>query len=85
MARGVNERRGGRTRLSSKHQVTIPVDALRRAGLNIGDMLRAEALGPGEIRLVREQDSVDRFAGALTGAYADGYLDDLRREWRRRS
>jgi hypothetical protein len=24
---------------------------------------------------------VDQVAGALTGAYSDGYLDDLREDW----
>lgn len=75
-------RRRGYTRVSAKNQVTIPQDALVRAGLQIGDRLRAEARGPGELILVREDDPVDRFAGALTGAYAPDHLDELRREWR---
>jgi bifunctional DNA-binding transcriptional regulator/antitoxin component of YhaV-PrlF toxin-antitoxin module len=74
-------RRRGRTRISAKHQVTIPVDALSGAGLRIGDRLRAEVRGPGEITLVREDDPLERFAGALTGVYPDDYLDELRREW----
>lgn len=74
-------RRRGRTRISAKHQVTIPVDALTGAGLKIGDRLRAEVRGPGQITLVREEDPIERFAGALTGVYPDGYLEDLRGEW----
>ncbi len=74
-------RRRGRTRISAKHQVTIPVDALARAGLKIGDRLRADVSGPGQITFVREEDPLERFAGALTGVYPDGYLEDLRREW----
>lgn len=76
-----HNRRRGRTRISRKHQVTLPVDALTAAGLKIGDRLRADVSGPGRITLVREEDPLDRFAGALTGIYPDGYLDDLRREW----
>jgi hypothetical protein len=48
----------------------------------VGDRLRAEAGRPGELILVREEDPVDRFAGALTGAFAADELDELRREWR---
>jgi bifunctional DNA-binding transcriptional regulator/antitoxin component of YhaV-PrlF toxin-antitoxin module len=64
--------------VSAKNQVTIPQDALVRAGLKVGDRLRAEAGRPGELILVREEDPVDRFAGAL----GPGHLDELRREWR---
>jgi bifunctional DNA-binding transcriptional regulator/antitoxin component of YhaV-PrlF toxin-antitoxin module len=75
-------RRRGYTTVSSKNQITIPQDALLRAGLRVGDRLRAEVRGPGELILVREDDPVSRFAGALTGAYAASHLDELRREWR---
>ena len=74
-------RRRGYTTVSSKNQVTIPQDALLKAGLRVGDRLRAEARGPGELVLVREDDPTDRFAGALTGVYTADYLDELRREW----
>lgn len=76
------QRRRGYTRVSAKHQVTIPIDALAQAGLRAGDRLRAEARGPGEVVLVRELDPVARFAGALTDVYPAGELDELRREWR---
>lgn len=68
--------------MSAKNQVTIPKDALVRAGLKVGDRLRAEVGRPGELILVREEDPVDRFAGALTSAFAPDHLDELRREWR---
>lgn len=74
-------RRRGRTTISTKNQVTLPVEALTGAGLKVGDRLRADVSGPGRIILVKEDDPLERFAGALTGIYADGYLDDLRREW----
>jgi bifunctional DNA-binding transcriptional regulator/antitoxin component of YhaV-PrlF toxin-antitoxin module len=73
--------RRGRTTISAKNQVTLPVDALARAGLRAGDRLRADVAGPGRITLIREEDPVERFAGALSGVYPDGYLDELRREW----
>ena len=74
-------RRRGYTHVSAKHQVTIPMDALAQAGLRAGDRLRAEVRGPGEIALVREDDPLTRFAGALTDVYPTGYLDELRLEW----
>jgi bifunctional DNA-binding transcriptional regulator/antitoxin component of YhaV-PrlF toxin-antitoxin module len=74
-------RRPGRSRISSKNQVTVPVDALRRAGLRPGDRVRIDARGPGELALVREPDVLAAFAGSLPGVYPPGYLDQLRREW----
>ncbi len=74
-------RRAGRTRVSAKNQVTIPVEALRGAGIRIGDVLRAEVRGPGEVALVRDDDPLARLAGALTGVYEPGELDRLRDEW----
>lgn len=75
-------RRRGRTRISSKHQVTLPVAALRDAGLKPGDELRVEAEGPGRVVLVREDDVIARYAGDLTGVYKPGELERLRDEWR---
>lgn len=75
-------RRRGRTRISSKHQVTLPVAALRDAGLKPGDKLRVEAEGPGRVVLVREDDVIARYAGDLTGVYKPGELERLRDEWR---
>jgi bifunctional DNA-binding transcriptional regulator/antitoxin component of YhaV-PrlF toxin-antitoxin module len=72
----------GQTRISAKNQATIPVAALRRAGLKSGDELRVEAAGPGRIVLVRAADAIARHAGRLTGVYPPGYLAGLRREWR---
>jgi bifunctional DNA-binding transcriptional regulator/antitoxin component of YhaV-PrlF toxin-antitoxin module len=75
-------RRRGYTRVSAKHQVTIPIDALAQAGLKAGDRLRAEVRGPGEVVLVREDDPLTQFAGALTDVYPAGELEELRHGWR---
>lgn len=67
--------------MSTKHQVTIPVAALRAAGVEPGERLVATALGPGRIVLEREADVLERFAGALPGVYEPGELEHLRDEW----
>lgn len=78
----VKKRRRGTSRISAKHQITIPAEALRAAGLEVGERVVAHADGPGRVVLSREADVVDDFAGALTGVYEDGELDRLRDEWR---
>ncbi len=77
----VRNRRRGATRISSKHQITIPADALRAAGLEIGDRVVARADGAGRVVLEREHDILAEFAGTMTGAYTANELDDLRQEW----
>lgn len=77
-----NRRHRGFTRITSKNQVTLPVSTLGDAGLGPGDVLMAVADGPGRVLLISEEDALKRFAGALTGTYHEGYLDELRREWR---
>ena len=67
--------------VTSKGQVTLPVEALLRAGIRTGDTLRAEVRGPGEVLLVRDTDPVGQYAGALTGVYPADGLDELRDEW----
>jgi AbrB family looped-hinge helix DNA binding protein len=71
------------SRVSRKHQVTIPVRILREAGLAAGDDVIVRAVGTGRIVLERSDDLVRRFAGSLpAGTYPPGHLDELRREWR---
>ena len=68
--------------ISRKNQVTLPVDALRAAGLEPGDDVRVQAVGPGRLELARTADLVDEFAGIFDASvYPDGYLEKLRREW----
>lgn len=77
----VKKRRRGTTRVSSKHQVTIPTDALKAAGIEVGDRLVARAAGPGQVVFEREADVLAELAGALTGTYGPDELAGLRDEW----
>lgn len=74
-------RRKGFTRVSSKNQVTLPIDVLVTAGVRPGDSLMVEAKGTGEIVLRREEDPLDRYIGSMTGMFPPNYLRDLRDEW----
>lgn len=76
-------RRRGHTRVSRQHQVTLPVDAMRGAGLRPGDRVKATSPAPGIVVLEREDDPLEALAGDLTGVYETGQLDRLRDEWRR--
>jgi bifunctional DNA-binding transcriptional regulator/antitoxin component of YhaV-PrlF toxin-antitoxin module len=65
-------------RISSKHQVTLPVAALERAGLKEGDEVAIESDGVDRIVVRRiEQDSKSAL-GVFDGLYEPGYLDRLR-------
>ena len=80
--REVRKRRRGFTRISAKHQATIPVQALKEAGLKPGDEVRVVAAGRGRLVLERDTNVVERHAGSLRGVYAPSELEALRDEWR---
>lgn len=72
-----------RTRISSKHQVTIPAGAFHAAGLAAGDTLRVEADGTGRVVLTRVEELLDRYAGCIdTGGALRASAEGLRDEWR---
>jgi bifunctional DNA-binding transcriptional regulator/antitoxin component of YhaV-PrlF toxin-antitoxin module len=73
----------GQTKVSAKNQVTIPVSALRDAGVRTGDLLKVEADGAGRLVLTR----VDELLGGYSGRFASGgsfgkAVEGLREEWR---
>ena len=72
----------GQTRISAKHQVTIPLNAFTDAGFNPGDAVMAEAIGPGRVVLTRTDALLDEFSGALstTGEWRKA-VEQLRGEW----
>jgi len=75
-------RGAGRSRVSSKHQITIPSGAFSEAGLREGDVVRVEAQGRGRVVVARVEDLVDEYAGCLsTGGELGRTVRGLRREW----
>ncbi|MBC8363953.1 MAG: AbrB/MazE/SpoVT family DNA-binding domain-containing protein [Actinobacteria bacterium] len=68
-------------KVSSKNQITIPVDALAATGIGAGDRLVVSADGAGRIVLETERNPIREFAGAMTGCWEPGELDRLREEW----
>ena len=71
------------TRVSSKHQVTIPASPFRKAGFGGGGTLRVEAEGAGRVVLTRIDELIDRYSGCLdTGGDLRERVEGLREEWR---
>jgi AbrB family looped-hinge helix DNA binding protein len=70
-------------KVSSKNQVTLPVEAMRAAGLHPGDEVIVRPVGDGEVLVAARGSRVRRHAGIATGIYQTGELDRLRDEWER--
>lgn len=77
------KRRRGFTRVSRKHHVTIPVDALRAANLGPGDELQVTVDADGRLVLSRVDDPVVALIGSAPGLPAATDLEALRDEWQR--
>ncbi|MGI8944922.1 MAG: AbrB/MazE/SpoVT family DNA-binding domain-containing protein [Thermoleophilaceae bacterium] len=78
-----SQRPAGQTRISAKHQVTIPIGAFAAAGLRPGDVFEVEAIGPGRVVLTRQADPLDELSGSLsTGGGLREKVEGLRDEWR---
>ena len=69
-------------RISSKHQVTLPVDTLATAGLRAGDEVSIEADGPDTIVVRRARREIEGALGIFDGLYEPGHLEQLRSEER---
>ncbi len=65
-------------RISSKHQVTLPVAALERAGLKEGDEVAIEAEGDDRIVVRRVARDPKAALGVFDGLYEPGHLERLR-------
>lgn len=65
-------------KISSKHQVTLPVETLERAGLGPGDEVAIEAEGPDRIVVRRAASDPAEALGIFDGLYESDYLERLR-------
>jgi bifunctional DNA-binding transcriptional regulator/antitoxin component of YhaV-PrlF toxin-antitoxin module len=70
-------------KVSSKNQVTLPVEAMRAAGMRAGDEVAIRPAGEGEVVIAVRGSRVRRHAGIAEGIYQPGELDRLRDEWER--
>jgi bifunctional DNA-binding transcriptional regulator/antitoxin component of YhaV-PrlF toxin-antitoxin module len=81
-SRGGGRRSAGRSRVSSKHQITIPIGAFSEAGLREGDVVQVKAQGRGRVLIARMDDLIDEYAGCLsTGGELGRTVRSLRQEW----
>jgi bifunctional DNA-binding transcriptional regulator/antitoxin component of YhaV-PrlF toxin-antitoxin module len=72
----------GRSRVSGKHQITIPIAAFSEAGLREGDIVQVKAQGRGRVLIARMNDLLDEYAGCLsTGGQLGQTVRGLRQEW----
>jgi bifunctional DNA-binding transcriptional regulator/antitoxin component of YhaV-PrlF toxin-antitoxin module len=69
-------------KISSKHQITLPVESLAKAGLRAGDEVTIEGEGTDTIVVRRAPRDVDGALGVFDGLFEPGYLDRLRSEER---
>ncbi len=70
-------------KVSSKNQVTLPVEAMRVAGLRVGDDVTVRPTPEGEIIIAGRGNRIRRHAGIANGIYQRDELDRLRDEWKR--
>ena len=79
---GIPARSGGGSRVSSKHQITIPIGAFNEAGLREGDVVQIRAQGRGRVLIARVDDLLDEYAGCLSsGGQLGRAVRGLRDEW----
>lgn len=71
--RRAGHKHSGKTRISSKNQVTIPVAVLREVGLEAGETVEVVPIAPGVFEIRREKSRLDEFVGILDGL--EKYID----------
>lgn len=71
-----------KTKISSKHQVTIAKQPFEQARFQVGEIVAVRALGPGRVELASLDALFDKHRGRLrTGGEFRRIVDELRAEW----
>jgi bifunctional DNA-binding transcriptional regulator/antitoxin component of YhaV-PrlF toxin-antitoxin module len=65
-------------KISTKHQITLPIASLAETGLGPGDEVTIRAEGPDTIVVRRAPRNVDAGIGVFDGLYEPGFLERLR-------
>jgi hypothetical protein len=81
----VTNRRAGFTRLSPKHQVTIPAGIVAETGVEVGTEFSVSAEADGRIVddfATRRLRTIEEAAGSFPDIWRPGDLERLRGEWR---
>ena len=82
----VEVKREHTTKVSRKNQITLPVAAMREAGVSAGDRMRVEVVADGVFKLVRERDPWWELFEELKGSggvTTREELEEMRDEWER--
>ena len=66
------------TRLSSKNQVTLPVEIIRKAGFKVGDTINCTVTKDGKIELSPPENPIMSLIGAGKGIFDDFDLEKER-------
>ena len=73
--------RCGAGRINAQQQITIPAEALRAAGLEVGDCVVVHAEADGRVVLERDADGSAGNVSRMAGVFCAGELEALRAEW----
>lgn len=74
--------RVAKTKISSKHQVTIAKQPFEEAGFRAGEIVAVRALGPGRVELASLDALFEKHRGSLpTGGELRRIVDELHSEW----
>jgi bifunctional DNA-binding transcriptional regulator/antitoxin component of YhaV-PrlF toxin-antitoxin module len=72
--------RCGAGRINAQQQITIPAEALRAAGLEVGDCVVVHAEADGRVVLERDADAAGNVS-RMASVFRAGELEALRAEW----